>query len=75
MPVMTATAHNAFAGSIIDPRFGAHAMNANLFDRLERSIVDRPKAAIISPAGPTISYADLIALSGRFANVLTARRA
>ena len=48
-------------------------MNANLFDRLERSILDHTKTAIITPAGETISYADLIALSGRFANVLVAR--
>jgi malonyl-CoA/methylmalonyl-CoA synthetase len=70
---MTATAHYAFTGSILDHRSGAYAMNANLFERLERSIVDRTKAAIISPTGETISYADLIALSGRLANVLTAR--
>ena len=48
-------------------------MNANLFDQLERSILDHTKTAIITPAGDTISYADLIALSGRFANVLVAR--
>jgi malonyl-CoA/methylmalonyl-CoA synthetase len=70
---MTATPHDAFAGSILDLRTGDSAMNANLFDRLERSIVDRTKAAIISPADATISYADLITLSGSLANVLTAR--
>jgi malonyl-CoA/methylmalonyl-CoA synthetase len=48
-------------------------MNANLFARLERSIADRKRTAIATPAGETISYADLIALSGRLANVLTAR--
>jgi len=48
-------------------------MNANLFDQLERSILDHTKTAVITPAGDTISYADLIALSGRFANVLVAR--
>jgi malonyl-CoA/methylmalonyl-CoA synthetase len=70
---MTATDHDAFAGPILDLPSGAYAMNANLFDRLGRSITNRAKAAIISPAGETISYADLIALSGRLANVLTAR--
>src|SRR5215218_5159630 len=70
---MTATSHDAFAGSIIDPRSGAIAMNANLFDRLERSIIEPTKTAITTPAGETISYADLTALSGRLANVLVAR--
>jgi malonyl-CoA/methylmalonyl-CoA synthetase len=70
---MTATAHDALAGSNLDLCTGAYAMNANLFDQLARSIVDRTKAAIISPADETISYADLIGLSGRLANVLTAR--
>jgi malonyl-CoA/methylmalonyl-CoA synthetase len=70
---MTATSHDTFAGSTIDPRFGAIAMNANLFDRLERSIVELTKTAITTPAGETISYADLIALSGRLATVLVAR--
>ncbi len=48
-------------------------MTANLFELLERSIVDRSKVAITTPAGETIGYGDLIALSGRLANVLTAR--
>ncbi|MFL5202555.1 MAG: AMP-binding protein, partial [Microvirga sp.] len=48
-------------------------MNANLFDRLERSIADLTSTAITTPAGETVSYADLIALSGRLANVLAAR--
>ncbi len=48
-------------------------MNANLFDRLERSIADLTKSAITTPASDTISYADLIALSGRLANVLVTR--
>ncbi|HZA91319.1 MAG TPA: AMP-binding protein, partial [Gemmatimonadales bacterium] len=70
---MTATSHDTFAGSTIDPRFGAIAMNANLFDRLERSIIKPTTTAITTPAGETISYADLIALSGRLATVLAAR--
>jgi malonyl-CoA/methylmalonyl-CoA synthetase len=70
---MTATSHDTFAGSTIDPRFGAIAMNANLFDQLERSIVEPTKTAITTPAGETISYADLITLSGRLATVLVAR--
>jgi malonyl-CoA/methylmalonyl-CoA synthetase len=48
-------------------------MNANLFDRLERSVLDPTKIAITTPAGKTISYADLIDLSGRLANVLVNR--
>ncbi|WNJ88055.1 malonyl-CoA synthase [Bosea sp. 685] len=48
-------------------------MNANLFDRLERSIADPARAAIMTPAGETISYAELISLAGRLANVLVAR--
>src|SRR5829696_3176852 len=70
---MTATFPLSLSGSIIDPRFGAIAMNANLFDRLERSIADLTSPAIVTPAGETVSYADLIALSGRLANVLAAR--
>ncbi|WP_201833869.1 malonate--CoA ligase [Microvirga zambiensis] len=45
-------------------------MNANLFDRLERSIAALTKTAIATLGGETVSYADLIALSGRLANVL-----
>ncbi|SCZ13972.1 malonate--CoA ligase [Microvirga guangxiensis] len=48
-------------------------MNANLFDRLERSVDDLTKAAITTPAEETVSYAELIARSGHLANVLTAR--
>ena len=48
-------------------------MNANLFDRLERSITELTKPAITTPAGGAVSYADLIAQSGRLANVLAAR--
>ena len=70
---MTATIPNSLTGSIIDPRFGAHAMNANLFDRPERSIADLTKKAITTPTNETVSYADLIALSGRLANVLVTR--
>jgi malonyl-CoA/methylmalonyl-CoA synthetase len=70
---MTATFTNPLTGSIIDPRFGAHAMNANLFDRLERSIADLTQTAITTSINETVSYADLIALSGRLANVLVTR--
>lgn len=48
-------------------------MNANLFDRLERSITDLTQTAITTPTNETVSYAGLIALSGRLANVLAAR--
>jgi malonyl-CoA/methylmalonyl-CoA synthetase len=44
-------------------------MNVSLFDLLEQSIA---KPAIATPDGETISYADLIALSGQLANVLAA---
>ena len=47
-------------------------MNANLFDRLERSITDSSKTAITAPAGETVTYADLIAPSGRLAKALAA---
>src|SRR5690349_738030 len=47
-------------------------MNANLFDRLERSIADPSRPAIVSPAGGAVSYADLVAWAGRLANVLVA---
>ena len=47
---MTATPHDAFAGSILDLCSGAHAMNANLFDRLDRSIVNSAKAACSAPS-------------------------
>src|SRR5688500_6725735 len=70
---MTATILNSLTGSIIDPRFGAIAMNANLFDRLERSIADLTQTAITTPINETVSYANLIALSGRLANVLVTR--
>lgn len=48
-------------------------MNANLFARLERSVATPSKGAIATSAGDTISYTDLIAMSGRLANVLVAR--
>ncbi|MFC4170526.1 malonyl-CoA synthase [Microvirga sp. GCM10011540] len=48
-------------------------MNASLFERFERSISDPTRTVISTPAGGTLSYGDLIAMSGRLANVLTAR--
>jgi malonyl-CoA/methylmalonyl-CoA synthetase len=33
-------------------------MNANLFERLDRSIAERTRTAIATAAGETISYAD-----------------
>ena len=48
-------------------------MNANLFDRLQRSVLDTRSTAITTLAGETYTYADLIALSGRLANVLVSR--
>ncbi len=70
---MTATSLETLMRSVIDPRFGALAMNANLFDRLEREVTDPASTAITTPAGETVSYAGLIALAGRLANVLVAR--
>jgi malonyl-CoA/methylmalonyl-CoA synthetase len=70
---MTAPSLDDLTSSIIDPRFGALAMNANLFDRLERSITDPARTAITNPAGETVSYGDLVARAGRLANVLVAR--
>jgi malonyl-CoA/methylmalonyl-CoA synthetase len=45
-------------------------MNANLFDTLARSIADPDKPAIETLPGERISYADLVARTGRFANAL-----
>jgi malonyl-CoA/methylmalonyl-CoA synthetase len=48
-------------------------MNANLFDRFERSVREPAKTAVFTPTGESISYADLTDLAGRLANVLVAR--
>ena len=48
-------------------------MNANLFSRLFDGLVDADKLAIEALEGGRISYGDLVALSGRMANVLAAR--
>jgi malonyl-CoA/methylmalonyl-CoA synthetase len=48
-------------------------MNANLFSRLFDGLVDADKLAIETAEGGRISYGDLVALSGRMANVLVAR--
>ena len=47
-------------------------MNANLFDILARGITDPDKVAIETASGERISYADLVARTGRVANALTA---
>ncbi len=47
-------------------------MNANLFDILARGIADPGKVAIETPAGDRITYADLVARTGRVANALAA---
>ena len=47
--------------------------NANLFDCLAASVVDPSKTAIETEAGERNSYGELIALSGRLANLLRAR--
>jgi malonyl-CoA/methylmalonyl-CoA synthetase len=47
-------------------------MNANLFDVLARSIADPAKPAIETLSGERISYADLVARTGRYANALKA---
>ena len=50
--------------------FTGVTMNANLFDILVRSIANPEAAAIETPAGERISYADLVARTGRMANAL-----
>lgn len=45
-------------------------MTANLFDILQSGITDAQAAAIETPKGERISYADLIARTGRMANAL-----
>jgi malonyl-CoA/methylmalonyl-CoA synthetase len=47
--------------------------NANLFSRLFDSLDDASRLAIETPDGQRISYGDLIAMSGRMANVLVGR--
>ena len=47
-------------------------MNANLFDILARSISDAGATAIETLDGARISYADLVARTGRMANALVA---
>jgi malonyl-CoA/methylmalonyl-CoA synthetase len=49
------------------------AMNANLFSRLFDDLDDADRLAIETPGGRRITYGDLIAFSGRLANVLAAR--
>ena len=48
-------------------------MNANLFSRLFDDLKDPNKTAIETADGRRVSYADLIAQSGRMANHLRAR--
>ena len=48
-------------------------MNANLFSRLFDDLDDADRLAIETPDGRRITYGDLIAFSGRLANVLAAR--
>jgi malonyl-CoA/methylmalonyl-CoA synthetase len=47
--------------------------SANLFHRLAASIADPAKTAIVAEGSGKISYADLVALTGRIANHLVAR--
>ncbi len=47
-------------------------MNANLFDILARGIADPDKVAIETTRGERITYADLVARTGRMANALVA---
>ena len=49
------------------------AANANLFSRLFDGLADTGRLAIETAGGTRISYADLIAQSGRVANVITSR--
>ena len=61
------------ARSARDRRREKFMTNANLFDQLASSVVDPSKIAIETSAGRRISYGELNALSGRFANLLRAR--
>jgi malonyl-CoA/methylmalonyl-CoA synthetase len=61
------------ACSARDRRREKFMTNANLFDQLASSVVDPSKIAIETSAGRRISYGELNALSGRFANLLRAR--
>ena len=47
-------------------------VNANLFSRLFDGLIEPSRLAIETPDGRRISYGDLIAMSGRMANVLVA---
>ena len=47
-------------------------MNSNLFDRLVSSAADLGRTAIRALDGESVTYADLVAASGRLANVLVA---
>ncbi|MET0741957.1 MAG: malonyl-CoA synthase [Microvirga sp.] len=48
-------------------------MTQNLFHVFAQSIADRDKLAIVTPEGATFSYGDVVAMSGRLANVLVNR--
>ncbi len=48
-------------------------MTANLFDRIASSVADSGKTALETATGERHSYADLLSLSGRLANVLASR--
>lgn len=50
-----------------------NARNSNLFSRLFDGLDDPSRLAIETDDGRRITYGDLIAMSGRFANVLVAR--
>ena len=58
--------------AVAAPRTGACAMSANLFDRSPRRPGFR-QAAHRDRRGERLSYADLLALSGRLANALASR--
>jgi malonyl-CoA/methylmalonyl-CoA synthetase len=48
-------------------------MTANVFERIASAVPDPRKTVIETGAGERLSYADLLALSGRLANVLRTR--
>jgi malonyl-CoA/methylmalonyl-CoA synthetase len=49
-------------------------MTGNLFHSVENAVTEPGKTAIETPQGERYSYADLVALTGRLANALVARR-
>src|SRR5262245_15839446 len=63
-PFAASREHHSF------PPWESAIMNANLFDRFVRTIVNPDKIAIMTAGDETYTYGALLALSGRLANAL-----